>query len=151
MRLTRLDQSRCFRLRTGRRTGWIANMQQAHSTTTQPSQSSKKMTEQGPPTSKRKLDFLSSPPRTPSLAKSAAAAAASSAATSTAATATSTSTTVRRNLLDVSGARERSSRDEIHGNISMEPALTAIIDTPYFQRLRQVRQLGATHWVSQVK
>ena len=111
------------------------------------------MTEQGPPTSKRKLDFLSSPPRTPSLAKAAATAAANGAATSTAigATAASTSTTVRRNLLDVSGARERSSRDEIHGNISMEPALTAIIDTPYFQRLRQVRQLGATHWVSQVK
>ena len=110
------------------------------------------MTDQGPPTSKRKLDFLSSPPRTPSLAK-AAATAANGAATSTAiaATAASTSATVRRNLLDVSGARERSSRDEIHGNISMEPALTAIIDTPYFQRLRQVRQLGATHWVSQVK
>lgn len=102
------------------------------------------MTEQGPPTSKRKLDFLSSPPRTPSLAKTAAAAADRSAATST-------PTTVRRNLLDVSGARERSSRDEIHGNISMEPALTAIIDTPYFQRLRQVRQLGATHWVSEVE
>ena len=103
------------------------------------------MTEQGPPTSKRKLDFLSSPPRTPSLAKAAAT------STAIAATATSTSATVRRNLLDVSGARERSSRDEIHGNISMEPALTAIIDTPYFQRLRQVRQLGATHWVSRVK
>ena len=115
------------------------------------------MTEQGPPTSKRKLDFLTSPPRTPSLAKAAAAAtdasgaaiAPSAAIAATAAAATSTSTpTVRRNLLDVSGARERSSRDEIHGNISMEPALTAIIDTPYFQRLRQVRQLGATHWVS---
>ena len=109
------------------------------------------MTDQGPPTSKRKLDFLSSPPRTPSLAKAAAVTAAANGAATSTATAASTSTTVRRNLLDVSGARERSSRDEIHGNISMEPALTAIIDTPYFQRLRQVRQLGATHWVSQVK
>ena len=123
----------------------IAN-KQAHSQTIRQST----MTDQGPPTSKRKLDFLASPPRTPSLAKASAAAAANVAATSTSAiAATATSTTVRRNLLDVSGARERSSRDEIHGNISMEPALTAIIDTPYFQRLRQVRQLGATHWVSQ--
>ena len=94
---------------------------------------------------KRKLDLLSSPPRTPSVAKSAAAAAATT--TTTTAPSAAAAAAVRRNLLHVSGARERSSRDEIHGNISMEPALTAIVDTPYFQRLRQVRQLGATHWV----
>jgi len=100
--------------------------------------------QQGPPTAKRKLDLLSSPPRTQSLAKKATATSASASVTAPA-----VGGGVRRaNLLDVSGVRERSSRDEIHGNISMEPALTALIDTPYFQRLRQVRQLGATPWVS---
>jgi HD superfamily phosphohydrolase len=37
--------------------------------------------------------------------------------------------------------------DPIHGNISFNPACVAIIDTPEFQRLRHLKQLGAGYWV----
>lgn len=32
--------------------------------------------------------------------------------------------------------------DSIHGSIMLDPLLVAIIDTPQFQRLRDVKQLG---------
>lgn len=32
-------------------------------------------------------------------------------------------------------------------NISLEPALVRIIDTPQFQRLRDLKQLGSTYYV----
>ncbi|HEX6971815.1 MAG TPA: HD domain-containing protein, partial [Limnochordia bacterium] len=41
--------------------------------------------------------------------------------------------------------RERAYRDPVHGFITVvDPLLQALIDTPEFQRLRRIRQLGAT-------
>nr|XP_039269669.1 deoxynucleoside triphosphate triphosphohydrolase SAMHD1-like [Styela clava] len=37
--------------------------------------------------------------------------------------------------------------DPIHGHIMLHPLLVKIIDTPQFQRLRNVKQLGATYFV----
>lgn len=37
--------------------------------------------------------------------------------------------------------------DPIHGHILVHPLLVKIIDTPQFQRLRKVKQLGATYFV----
>ncbi|XP_072099898.1 deoxynucleoside triphosphate triphosphohydrolase SAMHD1-like [Mobula birostris] len=37
--------------------------------------------------------------------------------------------------------------DPIHGHIEMHPLLVRIIDTPQFQRLRFIKQLGATYFV----
>ncbi|XP_062897157.1 deoxynucleoside triphosphate triphosphohydrolase SAMHD1-like [Mobula hypostoma] len=37
--------------------------------------------------------------------------------------------------------------DPIHGHIEMHPLLVHIIDTPQFQRLRFIKQLGATYFV----
>jgi len=37
--------------------------------------------------------------------------------------------------------------DSIHGHITIHPLLKAIIDTPEFDRLRSIRQLGSTHFV----
>ncbi|XP_072099903.1 deoxynucleoside triphosphate triphosphohydrolase SAMHD1-like [Mobula birostris] len=37
--------------------------------------------------------------------------------------------------------------DPIHGHIEMHPLLVHIIDTPHFQRLRFIKQLGATYFV----
>uniref|UniRef100_UPI00398EA516 deoxynucleoside triphosphate triphosphohydrolase SAMHD1-like n=1 Tax=Pristiophorus japonicus TaxID=55135 RepID=UPI00398EA516 len=37
--------------------------------------------------------------------------------------------------------------DPIHGNIEMDPLLVRIIDTPQFQRLRNIKQLGGTYFV----
>ena len=33
-------------------------------------------------------------------------------------------------------------QDSVHGPISLDPLLVAIIDTPQFQRLRDIKQLG---------
>jgi len=37
--------------------------------------------------------------------------------------------------------------DSIHGHVPVHPLLKAIIDTPEFDRLRSIRQLGSTHYV----
>ncbi|XP_051994014.1 deoxynucleoside triphosphate triphosphohydrolase SAMHD1-like [Xyrauchen texanus] len=37
--------------------------------------------------------------------------------------------------------------DPIHGSIELHPLLVKIIDTPQFQRLRHIKQLGAGYWV----
>ncbi|KAJ8016324.1 hypothetical protein DPEC_G00006010 [Dallia pectoralis] len=37
--------------------------------------------------------------------------------------------------------------DPIHGHIEMHPLLVSIIDTPQFQRLRNIKQLGGTYFV----
>ncbi|XP_067266172.1 uncharacterized protein [Chanodichthys erythropterus] len=37
--------------------------------------------------------------------------------------------------------------DPIHGHIELQPLLVKIIDTPQFQRLRHIKQLGGTHLV----
>ncbi|XP_051992963.1 deoxynucleoside triphosphate triphosphohydrolase SAMHD1-like isoform X2 [Xyrauchen texanus] len=39
------------------------------------------------------------------------------------------------------------SNDPIHGSIELHPLLVKIIDTPQFQRLRHIKQLGAGYWV----
>eukprot|EP00111_Clytia_hemisphaerica_P011743 TCONS_00034497-protein len=38
-------------------------------------------------------------------------------------------------------------QDSVHGPISLDPVLVAIIDTPQFQRLRDIKQLGVGYWV----
>ncbi|KAF4118065.1 hypothetical protein G5714_000116 [Onychostoma macrolepis] len=37
--------------------------------------------------------------------------------------------------------------DPIHGHIELHPLLVKIIDTPQFQRLRHIKQLGGTYLV----
>ena len=37
--------------------------------------------------------------------------------------------------------------DPVHGTIEVNDILIKIIDTPEFQRLRSIRQLGAVHFV----
>ena len=37
--------------------------------------------------------------------------------------------------------------DPIHGHITIPPLLVRIIDTPQFQRLRDIKQLGGTYYV----
>ena len=37
--------------------------------------------------------------------------------------------------------------DPIHGTITITPLMKQIIDTPEFQRLRELKQLGATYFV----
>ncbi|ROL51980.1 Deoxynucleoside triphosphate triphosphohydrolase SAMHD1, partial [Anabarilius grahami] len=37
--------------------------------------------------------------------------------------------------------------DSVHGHIELHPLLVKIIDTPQFQRLRHIKQLGAGYWV----
>jgi hypothetical protein len=44
-------------------------------------------------------------------------------------------------------ASKRSIQDRIYSQIHLEPALVAIVDTPQFQRLRNLKQLGGTVYV----
>lgn len=37
--------------------------------------------------------------------------------------------------------------DPVHGYIELDPLLVSIIHTPQFQRLKDIKQLGATYWV----
>lgn len=39
-------------------------------------------------------------------------------------------------------------QDSVHGAVKMDPLLVAIIDTPQFQRLRDIKQLGNQHFLS---
>ena len=37
--------------------------------------------------------------------------------------------------------------DPIHGHIELEPLLVKIINTPQFQRLKNIKQLGGAYYV----
>ncbi|CAB4038581.1 deoxynucleoside triphosphate triphosphohydrolase SAMHD1-like, partial [Paramuricea clavata] len=37
--------------------------------------------------------------------------------------------------------------DPIHGYMEFDPLLVAIIHTPCFQRMKDIKQLGASYWV----
>ena len=37
--------------------------------------------------------------------------------------------------------------DPVHGYIQLDPLLVHIIHTPQFQRMKDIKQLGATYWV----
>ena len=52
--------------------------------------------------------------------------------------------TSQSNLLKQS---RRLIKDPIHGTIKLDPVLAVIIDTPQFQRLRNIKQQGASYWV----
>ncbi|KAF5893454.1 deoxynucleoside triphosphate triphosphohydrolase SAMHD1 [Clarias magur] len=51
------------------------------------------------------------------------------------------------NLWQISSDRMKVFNDPIHGHIELHPLLMRIIDTPQFQRLRYIKQLGATYMV----
>ncbi|KAF4077906.1 hypothetical protein AMELA_G00193350 [Ameiurus melas] len=50
-------------------------------------------------------------------------------------------------LWQISSDRMKVFNDPIHGHIELHPLLVRIIDTPQFQRLRNIKQLGATYMV----
>ncbi|MCI4387160.1 hypothetical protein PGIGA_G00070880 [Pangasianodon gigas] len=52
-----------------------------------------------------------------------------------------------RKLWQISSERMKVFNDPIHGHIALHPLLVRIIDTPQFQRLRHIKQLGATYMV----
>ncbi|KAJ8408047.1 hypothetical protein AAFF_G00262750 [Aldrovandia affinis] len=52
-----------------------------------------------------------------------------------------------RKLWQISANTMKIFNDPIHGHIEMHPLLVCIIDTPQFQRLRHIKQLGATYLV----
>ncbi|XP_035238000.1 deoxynucleoside triphosphate triphosphohydrolase SAMHD1 isoform X1 [Anguilla anguilla] len=52
-----------------------------------------------------------------------------------------------RKLWQISADILKVFNDPIHGHIELHPLLVSIIDTPQFQRLRHIKQLGATYLV----
>ncbi|KAJ8370629.1 hypothetical protein SKAU_G00106570 [Synaphobranchus kaupii] len=52
-----------------------------------------------------------------------------------------------RKLWQMSADTMKVFNDPIHGHIEMHPLLVSIIDTPQFQRLRHIKQLGGTYFV----
>lgn len=48
------------------------------------------------------------------------------------------------------GQKSRLFQDSVHGAIKIDPLLVAIIDTPQFQRLRDLKQLGKKFYVPHV-
>ncbi|KAM9343911.1 deoxynucleoside triphosphate triphosphohydrolase SAMHD1-like [Pholidichthys leucotaenia] len=52
-----------------------------------------------------------------------------------------------RKLWRVVAERNKVFNDPIHGHVELHPLLIKIIDTPQFQRLRNIKQLGATYLV----
>ncbi|KAJ8257847.1 hypothetical protein GJAV_G00190380 [Gymnothorax javanicus] len=52
-----------------------------------------------------------------------------------------------RKLWQISADTMKVFNDPIHGHIEMHPLLVKIIDTPQFQRLRHIKQLGGTYYV----
>ena len=49
--------------------------------------------------------------------------------------------------LQGNAAQSRRTNDEIHSSIDMGPVISAIVDTPQFQRLRRIKQLGTAEYV----
>ncbi|XP_059411052.1 deoxynucleoside triphosphate triphosphohydrolase SAMHD1-like [Carassius carassius] len=54
---------------------------------------------------------------------------------------------LQKNSLDFSKDTMKIFNDPIHGNIELHPLLVKMIDTPQFQRLRYIKQLGTKHLV----
>ena len=42
-------------------------------------------------------------------------------------------------------------QDSVHGTIELSPTSIQIVDTPEFQRLRNIKQLGAAYYVFQAQ
>ncbi|RXN03155.1 deoxynucleoside triphosphate triphosphohydrolase SAMHD1-like [Labeo rohita] len=54
---------------------------------------------------------------------------------------------LKKYSLDFSKEQMKIFNDPIHGHIALHPLLVKIIDTPQFQRLRHLKQLGGTYLV----
>ncbi|XP_070695451.1 deoxynucleoside triphosphate triphosphohydrolase SAMHD1 isoform X2 [Pempheris klunzingeri] len=52
-----------------------------------------------------------------------------------------------RKLWQIEAAPNKVFNDPIHGHVELHPLLIKIIDTPQFQRLRNLKQLGGTYFV----
>lgn len=52
-----------------------------------------------------------------------------------------------RKLWQTTAQMNKVFNDPIHGHVEMHPLLVRIIDTPQFQRLRHIKQLGGTYFV----
>ncbi|XP_008412919.2 deoxynucleoside triphosphate triphosphohydrolase SAMHD1-like [Poecilia reticulata] len=51
------------------------------------------------------------------------------------------------NVSEIMENKNKVFNDPIHGNIELHPVLVKIIDTPQFQRLRNIKQLGGAYYV----
>ncbi|XP_015224417.1 PREDICTED: deoxynucleoside triphosphate triphosphohydrolase SAMHD1-like, partial [Cyprinodon variegatus] len=52
-----------------------------------------------------------------------------------------------RKLWQIEAEAKKVFNDPIHGHVELHPLLIKIIDTPQFQRLRNIKQLGGTYYV----